>query len=112
LVDLNEDLTCGQQIFNSRPVCNHKILEERVTEIAAGDPNHSRRRAAAFLHFNKVNVFGDGYSVRLASLLKDLRILGTEESKIINVDGFLCEVVSKPAGKRWWKLGIDPHHKG
>ena len=50
--------------------------------------------------------------VRLASLLKYLRILGTEESKIINVDGFLCEVVSQPAGERWWKLGIDHTTKG
>jgi hypothetical protein len=61
--------------------------------------------------FNKVNVFGDDYSVRLASLLKDLRILGTEEPKNLNVYGLLCEVISKPAGKRGWKLGIDPHHK-
>jgi len=112
LVDLNQDFTCGQQFLDPRPARNNEILEERIAEIAAGDPNHSRRCAAALLQLNKVNVFGDDYSVRLSSLLKYLRILGGEESKIINVDSFLCEVVSQPSGERGWELGIDPNHGG
>jgi len=60
---------------------------------------------------NKINVFGDDHSVHLASLLENLRILSREETKILNVDGFLVKV-SQPSGESWWELGIDPHLEG
>jgi len=87
VIDLDQNLSCGQQIFDPRPTPNDEVLEERVAAITTGDPDNSRRRSAALLDLNKIAVFGDDYRVHLASLLENLRILCPEETKVLNMDG-------------------------
>ena len=85
LVDLNQSLTCSQQLFGARPAPDDEVFESRVAAIAAGDPNNLGWRSTALQDLNEVVVFSDDYSFHLASLLENLRIFGSEEIKILNV---------------------------
>jgi hypothetical protein len=85
LVDLDQSLSRGQQLFDSRPTPNHEVSEGGVATIAAGDPDNLGWRSTALQDLNKVAVFGDDHSVLLTSLLEDLRIFGSEKTKIPNV---------------------------
>jgi hypothetical protein len=85
LVDLDQSLTCGQQLSDARPTPDHEVFEGRVAAIAAGDPDNLGWRSMALQDLNEVVVFGDDHSFRLTSLLENLRILGSEKTKILNV---------------------------
>lgn len=84
-VDLNQVLSCGQQLFDARPTPDDEVFEGRVATIAASDPDNLRWRSTALQDLNEVVVFGNDHSSRLASLLENLRILGSEKTKLRNV---------------------------
>jgi hypothetical protein len=85
LVDLNQSLTCSQELSDARPTPDHEVFEGRVATIAAGNPDHLGWRSTALQDLNKVVVFGDDHSFYLTSLRENLRILGSEKIKILNV---------------------------
>jgi hypothetical protein len=102
-MNLNQNLACGQQLLDSRPIPNYQILEETIVAISTGEPDQSGRRSKALLDLNKVAVFGDDHRIHFASLLENLQILGPEETEIFNVAGLITEVPN-PSCECWREL--------
>jgi hypothetical protein len=67
------------------PTPDDEVFEGRVATIAAGNPDNLGWRSTALQDLNEVVVFGDDHSSHLASPLENLRILGSEKTKILNV---------------------------
>jgi len=99
LVDLNENLTRSQEMLDPRPTLYHEILEKGIGAITTSYPDNSGWRSEALLDLDEVAVFGDDHSLRLASPLEYLRILGPEEIKIFNVDSSALAQVPQPSGE-------------
>jgi len=68
--------------------------------------------SAALQDLDKVVVFGDDHGFHLTSLLENLRVLGAEEAKILNVYRPALTEVTEPPGKSRGKLGINPDWSG
>jgi hypothetical protein len=77
LVDLNQSLTCNQQLFGARPTPDDEVFESRVAAVAAGDPDNLGWRSTALQDLDEVAVFGDNHSFHLTSFLENLWILGS-----------------------------------